>query len=278
MSILVNADSRILVQGLTGREGQFHARQMLDYGTNIVAGCTPGKGGMEVLGVPVFNTCAEAVKATGADVSIIFVPSAAAADSACAAAAAGIKLVVLITEHIPVLDMVRAKAFLNAHGTRLIGPNCPGIITPGACKLGIMPGYIFKPGPIGLVSRSGTLTYEATYQLTCQGLGQSTCVGIGGDPVPGLYFTEILELFRDDDAVFMHVEVRDRRDRRGRGRTRRRLHQGEPVSKARLWLHRRADGPQGQTHGPRRRHYQRLQGARRGQDQGAGIRRGHHHP
>ena len=151
MSILVNADSRILVQGLTGREGQLHARQMLDYGTNIVAGCTPGKGGMEVLGVPVFNTCAEAVKATGADVSIIFVPSAAAADSACAAAAAGIKLVVLITEHIPVLDMVRAKAFLNAHGTRLIGPNCPGIITPGACKLGIMPGYIFKPGPIGLV-------------------------------------------------------------------------------------------------------------------------------
>ena len=210
MSILVNADSRILVQGLTGREGQFHARQMLDYGTNIVAGCTPGKGGMEVLGVAVFNTCAEALKATGADVSIIFVPSAAAADSACAAAAAGIKLVVLITEHIPVLDMVRAKAFLNAHGTRLIGPNCPGIITPGACKLGIMPGYIFKPGPIGLVSRSGTLTYEATYQLTCQGLGQSTCVGIGGDPVPGLYFTEILELFRDDpqtEAVCLIGEI-----------------------------------------------------------------------
>lgn len=210
MSILVDASSRVLVQGLTGREGQFHTRQMLEYGTNVVAGCTPGKGGQNVLGVPVFNTCAEAVKATGANVSIIFVPAAAAADSACEAAAAGIKLVILITEHIPVLDMVRAKAFLNARGTQLIGPNCPGIITPGQCKIGIMPGYIFKPGPIGLVSRSGTLTYEATYQLTTHGLGQSTCVGIGGDPIPGLYFLDLLKMFREDpqtEAVCLIGEI-----------------------------------------------------------------------
>ncbi len=210
MSILVDAKARVLVQGMTGREGQFHARQMLEYGTNVVAGCTPGKGGQNVLGVPVFNTCAEAVKATGADVSIIFVPAAAAADSACEAAAAGIKLVILITEHIPVLDMVRVKAFLNARGTQLIGPNCPGIITPGQCKIGIMPGYIFKPGPIGLISRSGTLTYEATYQLTTHGLGQSTCVGIGGDPIPGLYFLDLLKMFREDpqtEAVCLIGEI-----------------------------------------------------------------------
>ena len=210
MSILVDAKARVLVQGMTGREGQFHARQMLEYGTNVVAGCTPGKGGQNVLGVPVFNTCAEAVKATGADVSIIFVPAAAAADSACEAAAAGIKLVILITEHIPVLDMVRVKAFLNARGTQLIGPNCPGIITPGQCKIGIMPGYIFKPGPIGLISRSGTLTYEATYQLTTHGLCQSTCVGIGGDPIPGLYFLDLLKMFREDpqtEAVCLIGEI-----------------------------------------------------------------------
>ena len=210
MSILVDAKARVLVQGMTGREGQFHARQMLEYGTNIVAGCTPGKGGQSVLGVPVFNTCAEAVKATEANVSIIFVPASAAADSACEAAAAGIKLVILITEHIPVLDMVRVKAFLNARGTQLIGPNCPGIITPGQCKIGIMPGYIFKPGPIGLISRSGTLTYEATYQLTTHGLGQSTCVGIGGDPIPGLYFLDLLKMFREDpqtEAVCLIGEI-----------------------------------------------------------------------
>ncbi len=210
MSILVDSNSRVLVQGLTGREGRFHAEQMIAYGTNVVAGCTPGKGGMEVLGVPVFNTCAEAVKATGANVSVIFVPAGAAADSACEAAAAGIKLVVLISEHIPVLDMVRVKAFLKAHGTQLIGPNCPGIITPGQCKIGIMPGYIFKPGPIGLISRSGTLTYEATWQLTNQGLGQSTCIGIGGDPIPGLYFLDLLEMFREDpqtEAVCLIGEI-----------------------------------------------------------------------
>ena len=201
MSILVDASSRVLVQGITGREGRFHSEQMLAYGTNIVAGCTPGRGGTEVLGVPLFDTCAEAVAATAADVSIIFTPASAAADAACEASAAGIKLVILITEHVPVLDMVRVKAFLNAHGTMLIGPNCPGIITPGQCKIGIMPGYIFKPGPIGLISRSGTLTYEATWQLSNSGLGQSTCVGIGGDPVSGLYFTELLKVFRDDAAT-----------------------------------------------------------------------------
>lgn len=210
MSILVDKNSRVLVQGLTGREGRFHAEQMIAYGTNVVAGCTPGKGGQEVLGVPVFNTCAEAVKATGANVSVIFVPAGAAADSACEAAAAGIKLVVLITEHIPVLDMVRVKAFLRARGTQLIGPNCPGIITPEQCKIGIMPGYIFKAGPVGLISRSGTLTYEATWQLTNHGLGQSTCIGIGGDPIPGLYFLDLLKMFREDpqtEAVCLIGEI-----------------------------------------------------------------------
>ena len=210
MSILVNSTSRVIVHGLTGREGHFHAEQMMAYGTNVVAGVTPGKGGQEVMGVPVFNTCAEAVKATNADVSVIFVPALAAADSACEAADAGVKLVVLITEHIPVLDMARVRAYLKARGTMLVGPNCPGIITPGQCKLGIMPAYIFKSGPIGLISRSGTLTYEATWQLTEQGLGQSTCVGIGGDPIHGLYFTELLELFRDDSqtkAVCMIGEI-----------------------------------------------------------------------
>ncbi len=210
MSILVNRDSRVVVHGLTGREGRFHAEQMMAYGTRIVAGVTPGKGGQEVLGVPVFNTCAEAVKATGANVSVIFVPALAAADSACEAADAGVGLVVLITEHIPVLDMARVRAYLASRGTKLVGPNCPGLITPGECKVGIMPAYIFKPGPIGLISRSGTLTYEATWQLTGQGLGQSTCVGIGGDQIPGLYFRELLELFRDDpqtEAVCLIGEI-----------------------------------------------------------------------
>lgn len=210
MSILVNRENRVLVQGLTGREGRFHAEQMMAYGTRIVAGVTPGKGGQNVLGVPVFNSCAEAVAETGADTSVIFVPAMAAADSACEAAAAGIKLVILITEHIPVLDMVRVRAFFRERGTKLIGPNCPGIITPGQCKIGIMPAYIFRPGSVGLVSRSGTMTYEATWQLTEHGLGQSTCVGIGGDPIPGLYFTDMLKLFRDDpqtEAVCLIGEI-----------------------------------------------------------------------
>ncbi|SKA89426.1 succinyl-CoA synthetase alpha subunit [Paucidesulfovibrio gracilis DSM 16080] len=210
MSILVNENTRVIVQGLTGREGSFHGQKMLDYGTNIVAGVTPGKGGQEALGLPVYNTMKEAVDATGADTSIIFVPAGASADSACEAAEAGIKLVILITEHIPVLDMVRCKAFLKERGTMLIGPNCPGVISPGKCKIGIMPDYIHRPGTVGLISRSGTLTYEAVHQLTSAGLGQSTCIGIGGDPVPGLKFIDLLEMFRNDpdtEAVCMLGEI-----------------------------------------------------------------------
>lgn len=210
MSILINENTRVVVQGLTGREGMFHGQQMLDYGTKIVAGVTPGKGGQVALGVPVFNTVAEAVAQTGADTSVIFVPAAASADGACEAAAAGIRLVIIITEHIPVLDMVRCKAFLKEHGTLLVGPNCPGVISPGKCKIGIMPGYIHRRGTVGLISRSGTLTYEAVHQLTAAGLGQSTCIGIGGDPVPGLKFIELLEMFRDDpetEAVCMIGEI-----------------------------------------------------------------------
>jgi succinyl-CoA synthetase alpha subunit len=200
----------VVVQGLTGREGSFHGEKMMEYGTRVVAGVTPGKGGQSALGVPVFNTVKEAVMATGADASVIFVPAALSADSACEAADAGITPVVLITEHIPVLDMVRAKAFLNERGALLIGPNCPGIISPGKCKIGIQPGYIHQQGSIGLISRSGTLTYEAVHQLTTNGLGQSTCVGIGGDPVPGLKFLDLLRMFRDDPqtgAVCMLGEI-----------------------------------------------------------------------
>ena len=210
MSILINEKSKVLVQGLTGREGMFHGQQMLDYGTNIVAGVTPGKGGQEVLGVPVFNTVAEAVEKTGANVSVVFVPAAASADGACEAAGAGIGLVIVITEHIPVLDMVRCKAYLKERGTMLIGPNCPGVISPGKCKIGIMPGYIHRQGSVSLISRSGTLTYEAVHQLTAAGLGQSTCIGIGGDPVPGLTFIDLLKLFRDDpetEAVCLIGEI-----------------------------------------------------------------------
>lgn len=210
MSILIDENTRVVVQGLTGREGMFHGRQMLDYGTRIVAGVTPGKGGQEVLGVPVFDTVAEAVAKTGADASVIFVPAGASADGACEAADAGITLVVIITEHIPVLDMVRCKAYLNSRGAMLIGPNCPGLISPGKCKIGIQPGYIHKQGSIGLISRSGTLTYEAVHQLTGAGLGQSTCIGIGGDPVPGLKYIELLAMFRDDpqtEAVVVIGEI-----------------------------------------------------------------------
>ncbi len=210
MSILIDENTRVVVQGLTGREGMFHGQQMLDYGTKIVAGVTPGKGGQEVLGVPVFNTVKEAVEKTGANTSVLFVPAAGCADGACEAADAGIQLVVIITEHVPVLDMVRCKAYLNAKGTKLIGPNCPGLISPGKCKIGIQPGYIHKQGSVGLISRSGTLTYEAVYQLTSHGIGQSTVIGMGGDPVPGLKFVELLELFRDDpqtEAVCILGEI-----------------------------------------------------------------------
>ena len=210
MSILVDRESRVVVQGLTGKEGMFHAKQCAEYGTKIVAGVTPGKGGQKVEGFPVFNAVAEAVKATGANVSLIFVPARFAADAVMEAADAGVGLAVCITEGIPTEDMIRAKTYLKGKKTRVIGPNCPGIITPGQCKVGIMPGYIHKEGSVGLVSRSGTLTYEAVWQLTQRGIGQSTCVGIGGDPVIGTTFTDALSLFQDDPetrAVLMIGEI-----------------------------------------------------------------------
>ena len=198
MSILVGAETRVICQGMTGRQGSFHARQCLEYGTRIVAGVTPGRGGEEHLGVPVHDTMQAAVDATGADVSLIFVPAAFAGDAILEAAASGVRLVVCITEGVPVLDMVKVKAVLAEYDCRLIGPNCPGIITPGACKLGIMPGFIHRPGSVGIVSRSGTLTYEAVWQTTRAGLGQSTCIGIGGDPIRGMDFIDCLELFEAD--------------------------------------------------------------------------------
>ena len=201
MSILVDKNTRLLVQGITGREGEFHTRQMLDYGTQVVAGVTPGKGGMEIAGVPVFNTAKEAVKTTGANTSIIYVPSRFAPDAIYEAADAGIPLIVCITEGIPTQDMIKVKAYLDQKGARLIGPNCPGLITPGETKVGIMPGHIHQPGSVGVVSRSGTLTYEVVYDLTAHGLGQSTCVGIGGDPILGSDFIDILTLFEEDAAT-----------------------------------------------------------------------------
>jgi len=198
MSILVDRETRVVVQGITGREGTFHARGCLEYGTRIVAGVTPGRGGVRHEGIPVFDTVREAVAKTGAEASMIFVPPAAAADAILEAADAGLKLVVCITEGIPASDMVRVKAALSNHETRLIGPNCPGIIAPGKCKIGIMPGYIHKLGPVGVISRSGTLTYEAVAQLSRRGIGQSTCIGIGGDPIIGTTFLDALRLFRED--------------------------------------------------------------------------------
>ncbi|MFC1826377.1 succinate--CoA ligase subunit alpha [Thermodesulfobacteriota bacterium] len=198
MSIFVDNNTKLLVQGITGREGQFHTRQCIDYGTKVVAGVTPGKGGQEMDGVPVFNTVREAVQETGANCSMIFVPPAFAADAIMEAADTDIELIVTITEGLPIMDMMRVKNFLASKSSRLIGPNCPGIITPGQCKVGIMPGPIHLPGPIGVVSRSGTLTYEVVDQLTKVGLGQSTCMGIGGDPVNGTNFIDCLSAFEDD--------------------------------------------------------------------------------
>ena len=212
MSILVDKNTRLICQGITGKAGAFHSQQCRDYGTNLVGGVTPGRGGQKAVDVPVFDTCAEAVKQTGANATMIFVPPPGAADAILEAADAGITLIVAITEGIPVLDMARAVAYLKAHHpkARLIGPNCPGVITPGQCKIGIMPGYIHKPGRVGLVSRSGTLTYEGVWQLTSLGIGQSTCVGIGGDPVNGTSFVDVLTMFEadpDTDAVLMMGEI-----------------------------------------------------------------------
>ena len=199
MGIFVDKNTRLLVQGITGKEGQFHTRQCVEYGTNVVAGVTPGKGGQKMDDIPVFNTVKEAVDQTGANCSMIFVPPAFAADAIMEATDAGVDIVVAITEGIPVMDMMKAKNYIKDKKFRLIGPNCPGIITPGQCKIGIMPGFIHKPGgPIGVVSRSGTLTYEVVHQLTLQGIGQTTCIGIGGDPVNGTNFIDCLDAFEKD--------------------------------------------------------------------------------
>jgi len=210
MSVLVGKNTKLIVQGITGSAGTFHAKQMREYGTNVVGGVTPGKGGLVHEGFPVFDTVADAVKKTGANATVIYVPPPGAADAILEAAQAGIEVIVCITEGIPTLDMIKAKRALSESKSVLIGPNCPGVITPGACKIGIMPGYIHKPGKVGVVSRSGTLTYEAAHQLTNLGLGQSTCIGIGGDPVKGIDFVDCLAMFESDpqtEAVLMIGEI-----------------------------------------------------------------------
>ncbi len=210
MSVLVGKNTKLIVQGITGSAGTFHAKQMREYGTTVVGGVTPGKGGLVHEGFPVFDTVADAVKKTGANATVIYVPPPGAADAILEAAQAGIEVIVCITEGIPTLDMIKAKRALSESKSILIGPNCPGVITPGACKIGIMPGYIHKPGKVGVVSRSGTLTYEAAHQLTNLGLGQSTCIGIGGDPVKGIDFVDCLAMFERDpqtEAVLMIGEI-----------------------------------------------------------------------
>lgn len=210
MSILVNKNTRVITQGITGATGLFHAHGALDYGTQMVGGVTPGKGGTNIDGFPVFDTVEEAVKETGANASVIYVPPIGSADAILEAVDAGIELVICITEGVPVLDMVKVKKYMEGRNCRLIGPNCPGVITPEECKIGIMPGYIHKKGPVGVVSRSGTLTYEAVWQLTTRGIGQSTCVGIGGDPVNGTSHLDVLKMFEDDpdtESVIMIGEI-----------------------------------------------------------------------
>ena len=257
MSIYVNKDTRVLVQGMTGSQGRFHSEQMLAYGTKIVGGVTPGKGGAECLGLPVFDTVKEGREVTGANASILYVPPAAAGESILEAIDAGMELVVCITEGIPVQDMVKVKEHLRGKATRLIGPNCPGLITPDECKLGIMPGYICKRGRVGVVSRSGTLTYEAVNQLTARGIGQSTAVGIGGDPVRGTGFVEVLEAFYNDPETLAVVLIGEIG--------------GSGEEEAAEWLkgapgeanggvHRRAHGAGGEAHGARGRDHLGRQG------------------
>ncbi len=201
MSILLDQNSKVLVQGITGRDGSFHAKQMKEYGTQVVAGVTPGKGGQDVFGIPVFNTVREAKAQTHADVAVIYVPAKFAKDAILEDIQAGVRLIICITEGIPVLDMIEVKKALEGTSIRLIGPNCPGVISPGKCKVGIMPGHIHRPGPVGVVSRSGTLTYEVVYNLTLGGIGQSSCVGLGGDPVIGTRFVDVLEMFMEDEET-----------------------------------------------------------------------------
>jgi succinyl-CoA synthetase alpha subunit len=207
MSVLIDSNTKVICQGFTGKQGTFHCEQAIEYGTRMVGGVTPGKGGQEHLGLPVFNTVEDAVATTGADASVIYVPAAFCKDSIVEAADAGVPLIVCITEGIPTLDMLQAKAYVDQTDSRLIGPNCPGIITPGQCKIGIMPGEIHQPGRVGVVSRSGTLTYEAVKQTTDRGFGQTTCIGIGGDPIPGTSFIDALELFEADPATEAIVMV-----------------------------------------------------------------------
>ena len=270
MSILVNKNTRVICQGITGKAGQFHTKHCKAYGTQMVGGVTPGRGGQKFEGIPIFDTVAEAVEKTGADATMIFVPPPFAADAIMEAADAGIRIVVAITEGIPVLDMVRAAEVVRRTGVRLIGPNCPGVITPEECKIGIMPGYIHKKGAVGVMSRSGTLTYEAVWQLTNLGLGQSTCVGLGGDPIVGTSFVDLLEDVRGRPGH--RGDLDDGRDRR-HGRRRGRRLRPPARHQAGGRVHRRPHRPAGQADGPRRRDHFRRQGHGRRKDRRPGGRR-----